>query len=54
MSVQVITEKADCASCEYFTLEGCEGVCEMFNQVIEDPEPYCSAYKKNEDLSEND
>ena len=54
VNTQKTVIKADCASCEYFALEGIEGVCSLVEEVIENPNPHCLAYKKNEDLNEND
>jgi hypothetical protein len=49
----VLTEqnRADCSKCVHFELEGIEGVCNEFNQVIEDAEPLCSAYEPTEELT---
>lgn len=49
MSVVVITEKVDCTQCQYFELEGIEGVCTNFHEVIVDPEPLCSAFMQREE-----
>ena len=52
MSTIVLNQKADCSKCVHFELEGIEGVCNEFHQIIEDAEPLCSAFELRKDLED--
>ena len=39
-------ENYDCEQCEYFRLEGIEGVCDYFREVLEYVPDSCPAFKK--------
>lgn len=54
MNTKILNEKVDCTECVHFEIEGVEGVCNHFSQVLEDYEYecLCSAFQKIEKKGE--
>ena len=45
MTVKITHSGCTCDMCKYFTLEGIEGVCTYFREVIENVPECCTAFE---------
>lgn len=49
MTAKVVYDDCTCDMCKHFELEGIEGVCNYFDEVIEMIPEGCSAFEKRDE-----